>query len=117
MRYQPIPPTLFEDRRKQFTKKMVKGSLAIFYSNDPMPRSGDQFFPFRQDSDLFSLSGLDQPETIIVLYPSAQNIAHREMAFILAHDPEHVIWNGDRYSPKEAKAISGIDKIFTIDKW
>ena len=117
MRYQPIPPTLFNDRRKEFTKKMIKGSLAVFYSNDPMPRSGDQFFPYRQDSDLFSLSGLDQPETIIVLYPSAKNTAHREMAFILAHDPQYAIWHGDRYSTKEAKSISGIDKIHTIDKW
>ena len=117
MRYQPIPSSLFEDRRKAFAKKMVKGSLAVFYSNDPMPRNGDQFYPFRQDSDLFALSGLDQPETIIVIYPEAKNKSYREIVFILAHDPEHAIWHGDRYSVKEAKSISGIDTVLTVDHW
>ena len=73
MRYQLIPSSLFEDRRKAFAKKMVRGSLAIFYSNDPMPRNGDQFYPFRQYSDLFALSCLDQAETIMVIYPDAKN--------------------------------------------
>ena len=67
MRYQSIPSSLFVDRRNDFAKKMVSGSVAIFCSNDPMPRSGDQFYPFRQDAALFALSGLDQPGTIIVL--------------------------------------------------
>lgn len=117
MRYQPIPSSLFEDRRRTFAKKMVPGSLAIFYSNDSMPRNGDQFYPFRQDSDLFALSGLDQAETIMVIYPDAKNKTYQEIAFILAHDPEHAIWHGDRYTIKEAKSISGIDTVYTLDKW
>jgi len=117
MRYLPIPSSLFEDRRKAFAKKMIPGSLAVFYSNDPMPRNGDQFYPFRQDSDLFALSGMDQQETIVVLYPEAKNISYREIAFILPHDPEHAIWHGDRYSVKEAKVVSGIDMILTVDQW
>jgi len=96
---------------------MVPGSMAIFYSNDSMPRNGDQFYPYRQDSDLFALSGLDQPETILVLYPSAKNQSHREIAFILAQDPEHAIWHGDRYTKREARTISAIDTIMTIDQW
>jgi Xaa-Pro aminopeptidase len=117
MRYLPIPSSLFEDRRKAFVKKMVPGSLAVFYSNDPMPRNGDQFYPFRQDSDLFALSGLDQEETIIVLYPEAKNKSYREIAFVLAHDPEHAIWHGDRFSIKEAKTVSGINTILKLDQW
>jgi Xaa-Pro aminopeptidase len=117
MRYLPIPSSLFEDRRKAFARKMVPGSLAVFYSNDLMPRNGDQFYPFRQDSDLFALSGLDQQETIIVLYPEAKNKSYREIAFILAHDPEHTIWHGERYAIKEAKAVSGINTILNIEQW
>jgi Xaa-Pro aminopeptidase len=117
MRYPPIPSSLFADRRKDFAKKMVPGSIAIFYSNDPMPRSGDQFFPFRQDSDLFALSGLNQPETILVLFPSADTAAYREIAFILPQDPEHAIWNGDRYTAREAREVSAIETIRTSGQW
>src|SRR5688572_5063836 len=117
MRYQSIPSTLFSDRRKEFAKKMVSDSVAIFCSNDPMPRSGDQFFPFRQDAALFALSGLDQPGTIIVLCPDAKKKSNREIAFILPQDPEHLIWHGERYSFKQASTVSGISTIYTIDQW
>jgi len=117
MRYQPIPSSLFVDRRKYFAGKMVPGSIAIFWSNDPMPRNGDQFYPFRQDSDLFTLSGLDQQGSIIVLYPDAKSMSNREMAFILPQDPEHTIWHGDRYTSKEARQISGIKTIYTTTQW
>jgi Xaa-Pro aminopeptidase len=117
MRYQPIPSILFSDRRNGFAKKMVPGSIAIFYSNDPMPRNGDQFYPFRQDSDLFALTGLEQQSTVLVLCPDAKNKLLREIAFILPQDKEHAIWNGDRYSAKEARLISGIQTICTTDQW
>jgi len=117
MRYQSIPSSLFVDRRNDFAKKMVSGSVAIFCSNDPMPRSGDQFYPFRQDAALFALSGLDQPGTIIVLCPDAKKKSNREIAFIHPQDPEHLIWHGERYSAKQASAVSGISTIYTIDQW
>jgi Xaa-Pro aminopeptidase len=117
MRYQLIPPSLFSDRRKSFANKMVAGSIAIFCSNDQMPRNGDQFYPFRQDSDLFALSGLDQPGTIIVLFPGSKRESYREIAFILPQDREHAIWHGERYSLKEASRISGITTICSTDQW
>lgn len=117
MRYHPISSRLFIERRQAFAKKMKPGAIAIFYSNDPMPRSGDQFYPFRQDSSLFALSGIDQPGTVIVLHPDAVSKNDREIAFILKTDPEHTTWNGDRLTPKEAKNISGIANIKTIDQW
>ena len=117
MRYSPIPSKLFSDRRNAFVKKMRRNSIAIFYSNDLMPRSGDQFYPFRQDSALFSLSGIDQPGSILVLHPGAKKKSQRENLFILPQDPAHAIWNGDRLSEKEASKISGIQSIHSIDKW
>ena len=117
MRYHPIPVRLFMERRQAFAKKMNRDAIAIFYSNDPMPRSGDQYYPFRQDSALFSLSGLDQAGTIIVLQPGASRKEEREFAFILKPDPKLTVWNGKRYSVKEARNISGIQTIKTIDQW
>ncbi|MGB4846372.1 MAG: aminopeptidase P family protein [Saprospiraceae bacterium] len=117
MRYNLIPSALFTERRKAFAKKMKPGSIAIFYSSDQMPRSGDQHFPFRQDSALFALSGLDQPGTIIILYPDAAKNSLKEIAFILSPDPEHALWNGDRLDLSVAKKISGIPTIKTIADW
>ena len=82
-----------------------------------MHRNGDQSFPFRQDSDLFALSGLDQPGTILVLCPDARHESSREMAFILPQDPEHAIWNGHRYSNREARRVSGIHSVYTTGQW
>ena len=81
-----------------------------------MPRSGDTHFPFRQDADLFALTGIDQPGTILVLYSSATQARHRVMTFMLPDDPLHVIWNGKRYSTRDARKISGIASIYSSDR-
>lgn len=117
MRYAPISSALFSSRRFDFAKRMKKNSIAIFFSNDEMPRNGDQVFPFRQHADLFALSGLDQPGTALVLNPGASDPHLRTLAFILSPDPHHTIWNGKRYSKPEAKQVSGIDAIYTLDQW
>jgi Xaa-Pro aminopeptidase len=64
-----IPHSFFEQNRNKLCKLLKKNSVAIFHSNDEMPRNGDQFFPFRQNSDLFYLTGIDQEKTILVLSP------------------------------------------------
>ena len=117
MRYDPIPNTLFADRRKSFSKKMIRGSIAVFWSNDAMPRNGDQYYPFRQDSALLALSGLDQPGTILVLFPDTPKLREREIALIPVHDPARAIWDGDRYDARQARHVSGISKIMTLDQW
>ena len=117
MRYTSIPASLFTDRRNDFARRMKRDAIAIFHSNDVMPRSGDTHFPFRQDADLFALSGLDQPGTVLVLYPHAHQARHRTMAFILPDDPANVIWNGKRYTVREARRISGISSIYPVSQW
>jgi Xaa-Pro aminopeptidase len=69
MKYDTINSSLFSTNRSRFTAAMKPTSIAIFNSNDQMPRSGDSYFPFRQNSGLFSLCGIDQEETVLVLYP------------------------------------------------
>ncbi len=116
MRYDPINPELFRLNRKRFTQKMVPDSIAIFHSNDLMPRNGDTFFPFRQNSDLFYLSGLDQPETIITLFPDCIKEGFHEVAFIKRADEISRLWEGHLYSKEEASQISGIQKIYWLDE-
>ena len=116
MKYQPINPELFALNRKRFMRKMQPDALAIFHSNDLMPRNGDTFYPFRQNSGLFYLSGLDQEETVIMLFPDCIREELREIAFIRRTNEQVATWEGPKYSKEEARAISGIQKIFWLDE-
>jgi len=89
--------------------KMQKGALAIFHSNDEMPRNGDCFFPFRQNSDFFHLSGIDQEQSVLVLCP---NHSYKEILFVRESDEHTVIWEGKKYSKEEATSVSGIKNVF-----
>ena len=115
MRYEPINPDLFIQNRKRFMRKMQPDSIAIFHSNDLMPRSGDTYYAFRQNSGLFYLSGLDQEETVVVLFPDCIKDGFQEVAFIRKTDDVTAIWEGQKYSKEEAQAISGIGKIFWLE--
>lgn len=116
MKYDPINPDFFINNRKRFMRKMQPDSLAIFYSNDLMPRSGDTFFPFRQNSGLFYLSGLDQEETIVVMFPDCIKEGFQEVAFIKRTSDYIAIWEGEKYSKESARAVSGIQKVYWLDE-
>jgi len=70
MRYQPISNRFFRSNRENFTKQMNENSFAVFYSNDQCPRNGDQYHPFRQNSDFFYLTGIEQEKSILLLAPA-----------------------------------------------
>ncbi len=116
MRYDPVNPALFQSNRKRFMRKMQPDSIAIFQSNDLMPRSGDTFFPFRQNSGLFYLSGLDQEDTVLVLFPDCIKEGFQEVAFIKRADEHTAMWEGAKLSREEASAISGIERIYWLDE-
>jgi Xaa-Pro aminopeptidase len=116
MRYQPINPELFKLNRRRFIRKMLPDSIAIFHSNDLMPRNGDTFHPFRQNSDLFYLSGLDQEETVVVLFPDCVKEEFQEIAFIKRTDEFIAIWQGEKLTKEKATAISGIQKVYWLDQ-
>ncbi len=116
MKYQPVNPDLFRLNRRRFTRLMKDASLAIFHSNDLMPRNGDQFFPFRQNSDLFYLCGIDQEDTVLVLYPDCVKEGHQELLFIRRSNEEIAVWEGHKLTKAEARAISGIKKVFYLDE-
>lgn len=116
MKYKPLSPELFKLNRRRFSRKMNPGTIAIFNSNDLMPRNGDQFFPFRQNSALFRLCGLDQAETVLVLFPDCVKDNFHELAFIKKTTEKAAIYDGQKYSKEEARKISGIQKIYWLDE-
>lgn len=117
MRYLPIDKQLFIENRRKFTKKLPPKSLAIFHSNDEMPYSGDANFPFRQNADLYYLTGIDQEQTILVLFPDCPNEGMREILFIRKTSELIAIWEGHKYTMNEAKAASGIEKVMWADQF
>jgi len=111
MKYEALDQNIFIENRKRFIAQMEPNSIAIFHSNDQMPRNGDSFFTFRQNSDLFYLSGIDQEKSILVLYPSASNPDMREMLFLLETNEHIEIWEGHKYTKEEAQQTSGIKSV------
>ncbi len=116
MRYPRFDHAFFSANRQRFMRKMQPDSIAIFQSNDLMPRSGDTFFPFRQNSGLFYLSGLDQEESVVVLFPDCVKEGFNEIAFIKRTNEQIATWEGHKLTKEEACDISGISKVYWLDE-
>lgn len=112
MKYTAIEKNLFIENRKKFIAQLQPKSIAIFHSNDEMPRNGDGAFPFRQQSDLFWLSGIDQEQTILVLSPEHPLPEYREVLFLRKTNEHIAVWEGHKYTKEEAREASGIQHIF-----
>lgn len=91
---------------------MVDGGIAIFHSNDEVPKNGDAYFSFKQQSDIYYLTGIDQEDTILVLFPSCPNPLYREMVFVKETSEQIAIWDGARLNPNQVYEVSGISKVF-----
>jgi Xaa-Pro aminopeptidase len=111
MKYTKIPTKLFIDNRKHFAKELKSDSLAVFNSNDIMPTNADGSMGFTQNSDLFYLSGIDQEETILLLYPDAKDNSMREILFLRETNPHIATWEGHKYTKEEARETSGIQEV------
>jgi len=112
MKYDRINSALFVKNRKKFANKMAPGSIAVFHSNDEMPRNGDAYFTFKQQSDLFYLTGVDQEDTILVLFPDSPNPLFQEMIFVKETSEQIAIWDGARLMPNDVFDVSGISNVF-----
>ena len=112
MKYTPIDSTLFIENRKKFVSQLISDSVAIFHSNDEMPRNGDLAFQFRQQSDLFWLTGIDQEKTILVIAPNHPVPEYREMLFLRKTNEHIAVWEGHKYTKEEARAASSIQTIY-----
>ncbi len=116
MKYKPLSPELFQHNRKRFTREMKPGTVAIFNSNDQMPRSGDQYFPFRQNAGLFYLCGIDQEESMLLLFPDCPREGHKEVLLIRRTNEHLAVWEGHKYTKEEAQQASGIEKVYFLDE-
>ena len=114
MKYLPIPNSLYIKNRQKFTAQMIPGSLAVFNSNDIYPVSADSTLPFAQHSDILYLSGADQEETILLLFPEALNPAHKEILFVRETNEHIAVWEGAKYTKEKATEISGIQTIMWL---
>jgi Xaa-Pro aminopeptidase len=117
MKYLPINNQLFIKNRTKFTAQMKPKSIAVFNSNDVFTTGADSTLPFEQSSDLFYLSGADQEESILVLFPDAIEEKHREILFLTETNKHIEIWYGAKYSKKEATEVSGIKTIYWLSEF
>lgn len=115
MKYQSIENKLFVNNRIKFQKLLKNNSLAIFQSNDEFPKSGDQDFPFKQNSDLFYLSGIDQEKTILLIYPDCPNPIYQEVLFLRQTSDHLKMWEGNKYSKLMAQEASGIQNVHWLE--
>ncbi len=117
MRYQPIPARMYVDNRARLVQMMKPDSMAIILSNDEMPRTGDQTFLYRQNSDMFYLTGLDQEKCILTLCPGHPVESLREILFTVKTSDLMVIWNGYKYTLEDVKEVSGIKNVKWLDDY
>src|ERR1700744_5021189 len=117
MKYLPINQELFTNNRKNFVKRLKSSSIAVFHANDEFPRNADQSFLFKQNSDFFYLTGIDQEQSILVLFPDCPNPLYKEVLFLRQTNEHIAVWEGHKYTKEEAKAASGIENIYWLDEF
>ena len=111
MRYKQINRSLYSNNRKRLVNELQPGSVAVFNSNDIMPTNADGTMRFRQNNDLFYLTGVDQEETILMLFPDHPDKKFREVLFLRETSELIATWEGHKLTKDEAKAVSGIETI------
>ena len=117
MKYTPLPASVFSQHRQRFVSQLKPNSIAVFNSNDIYPISADSTLPFAQHRDLFYLSGIDQEETILVLYPDAKNPDQRELVFVRETNAHIAVWEGHKLTQKETTEISGVKNVLWTDNF
>jgi Xaa-Pro aminopeptidase len=115
MKHLPLSPQIFVKNRERFVSEMKPNSIAIFNSNDEMPSNGDALFPFVQNSDLYWLTGINQEETMLVLFPDNPDQKYREVLVVVRPNELKEKWDGKRLRAKEATDISGIKTVLWLD--
>ena len=117
MKYLPISPELFIKNRLKLSKQMVSNSIAIFNSNDVFSTGADSTLPFEQHRNIFYLSGVDQEESILLIFPDAKQEAHREVLFVKETNDHIAIWEGAKLSKLQATASSGIKTVYWLEEF
>ncbi|MEM6909982.1 MAG: aminopeptidase P N-terminal domain-containing protein [Verrucomicrobiota bacterium] len=112
MKCPPLDPELFVGNRGRLVGAMAQGSLAVVNSNDPQPSNADGILGFRQNSDLFYLTGVDQEETTLVLFPGAAREEMREVLFLRETNEHIALWEGEKLTKEQARQRTGIKTVY-----
>lgn len=112
MRYSSIDNSLFIDNRRRLVKLLSPKSMVVLNANDILPTNGDGTMSFKQNSDLFYLTGVDQEESILVLCPEHPDERFREVLFLRETNETIAVWEGEKLSKEQARAVTGIQTIF-----
>jgi Xaa-Pro aminopeptidase len=115
MKYLPLNSQLFVRNRQRFISRMEKNSIAIFVSNDEVPSNGDALYRFRQNTDVFWLSGITQEDSMVILFPDNPDPKYREVLVLVRPNELKEKWDGKRLRVKEAQDISGMKTIVWVD--
>jgi Xaa-Pro aminopeptidase len=115
MKSLPLNPQLFVTNRNRFIEKMKRNSIAIFVSNDEVPSNGDALYPFKQNSDLYWLSGITQEDSMVILFPDNPDAKYREVMVLVRPNELKEKWDGKRLRREEATGLSGIQTIVWLD--
>lgn len=115
MRYRQITAETYKSHRQKLVSRLPDGALAIVNSNDIMPTNADGTMPFRQNNDLLYLTGVDQEETILVLFPQCHDKKHREILFLRETNETIAIWEGDKLTKERARRETGIETVYWLD--
>jgi len=117
MKYEPIDNRLFIKNRKRFMSHLKPKSIAAFNSNDIYPIGADSTMPFQQARDIFYLSGIDQEESILLLFPDAVEEKHKEVLFVRKTDEHIAVWEGPKLTKEEATKVSGIETVYWLEEF
>jgi Xaa-Pro aminopeptidase len=111
-RYKALPKSFYAQNRLTLASKMESGGIAVLFSNDILPTNSDGTMIFRQNNDLLYLTGIDQEESFLVVFPDAQESKHKEVLFIKETNDHVRTWEGYKYTKTEAREISGIQTVY-----
>jgi Xaa-Pro aminopeptidase len=117
MKYDRIDKQLYIQNRAKFVQYMDSNSLAVFNSNDIYPVSADSTIPFQQHRDILYLSGVDQEESILVLFPDSKNEAHKEVLFLKETSELIAVWEGEKLTKENAYEVSGIKTVYWLNQF
>ena len=117
MKYDRINSRLFIDNRKKFVDQMDENALAVFNSNDIYPVSADSTLPFAQHRDILYLSGVDQEESILVIFPDAFDESQREILFLKETNEHIAVWEGEKLTKEAAFETAGIKTVYWLDQF
>ena len=117
MKYHRLNKQLFIDNRERFKSMMEPNSLAIFHSNDIYPTSADGTMPFKQATDIFWLSGVDQEDSVLVIFPDAKRNEDKELLFLTETNDLIAVWEGEKLTKNEAFEVSGIKTVYWLSEF